>query len=163
MSRFIVSHMAESTLRSKPIPQSLTYFVSSQDLHTNSPYWILKTNYQTSVGYAEARILSANHQTPTSYVMDIVLGTRHQVPTNSFVVWFLRTNHRSPTIHLENKSLLAIYQTSLCQMRWRSLVVAVWQSLAEMPLSLAVHLSPITVRQTSRSNPPSQMGKEFWC
>ena len=33
----------------------------------------------------------------------------------------------------------------LCQIRWRSPVVAVWQSLAEVSLSLVVHLSPITI------------------
>ena len=157
-----VSQRVESTPRLKLVPQSLTFFASSQDLQTNSPYRILKTNYQTLAGYTEARILSSNHQTPTGYVMDIVLGTRHQVPTNSVVVWVLRTNHRSPTIHLEKKSLLAICQTSLCQMRWRSPVVAVWQSLTKMSLSMAVHLSLITIRHTSHSNPRSQMGKVFW-
>ena len=44
--------------------------------------------------------------------------------------------------------------TLLCQIRWRSLVLVVWQSLAGLPLSLAVHLSPITALHLSRSSAP---------
>jgi len=85
MFKSAVSHRAESTPRLKLVPQTLTYFASSRDLQTNSPYQILNNNHQTLAGSTKARIPLANHQTPTGYVVDIILGTYHQVPTNSIM------------------------------------------------------------------------------
>ena len=162
MSKFAVSHRAKSMQRLKPIPQSLTFFSSSQDLQTSSPYRILRTNYQTPAGYVEGQISSANHQTPSGYVVDIVLGTRHQVPTTSVMVWVLRANHRSPTIHPKNNSLLAICYQSLSnthhapilQVRWsRRSDVSPWSfirpSLSPFSNSGAEHY-PFTIGLRSR-------------
>ena len=98
---------------------------------TNSPCWILSTNYQTLAGY----------------VMDIVQGTRHQVPTHFVMDCVLRTNLIPPYV-----TLAASILVGRLYFWWADKV------LVEMPLSLVVHLSPINGLHLSLSNVPSRMG-----